>query len=214
MYEIQSFTARARPGLLAAALLLGASPASAASFFFDSPSGFGVSAATASGTGLDSMTAPLHAYSSFLAVTNQSPQLPVMGVPSAADPNMISTTWTVQNSTSAALIDVYLVLIQPINYDSTLAGLETSGGSWKFIEVDEDIFYPAVSLGDLAAGGTVMFSFTHLIATSLLMDGPDYVAPQYSAGVTFSESTVPEPAHLILLSGAIIGFALWRRQES
>lgn len=217
MFESASSNAPARSGrlvgLFAAALLLIANPAAAASFFFDSPSGFGVSAATATGTGMDSITASLQVYSGFLTVTNQAPQLPIMGLPSMEDPNMISTTWTVQNTSGGALEGVTLVLIQPVNYPNATTGLDVSGnGSWRFIEVAEDIYYPAVSLGDLDAGASAVFSFTHLVATQLMTgnESNDIYAPRYEAAVTF----VPEPVSIVLLSGVLVGFALWRRQES
>ena len=146
------------------------------------------------------MTSPLLPYSDFLTVTNLAPQLPVVGTPSVADPTTIDTTWTVQNTSGMALADVFLVFIKPVNYDPMDAGLTVpDDGTWKLFEVgvgEGELFYAGVSLGELSAGQSKSFSFTHLLATDLISTGSEPTVPQNTSGLPrnrSSNSSHPRP---------------------
>jgi hypothetical protein len=174
---------------------------------FDGPSGYGLSEATADdaiGAGFARLT-PLRidtaASRGLLIPEPVVLSAALNGSPSTNNPITATSRWTVQNGGGRALLDSWLVFLKPITYSPPLVGIDLQTGEWRIVEVsvaseEASYFYPAVRLGNIAAGGSAEFTMHHVVGTGLTQVGDDLILPRYGVGVL---GVVPGPAALPLL---------------
>jgi hypothetical protein len=137
--------------------------------------------------------------------------------PSPSDPHTAISRWTVQNGGNRAFQDAWLVFLSPIGYSAPLVGIDLQAGEWRIVEVSvgsgegsTEYFYPAVRLGNIAAGGSAQFMMHHGVGTTLTQVGNTLILPKYGVGVIGS---VPGPAALPLL-GVLLGAIGLRRRSA
>jgi hypothetical protein len=206
------------PALSAAWLL--AAPASAFPVLFDGPSGYGISSETADdaiAAGFTRLTPGgiNTASASGLAIPDPFVLSALLNdSPSTTNPISATSRWTVQNTRSRAFQDAWLVFLTPLTYTPTLVGMDLQTGQWGIVEVSvgsgetaTEYFYPAVRLGNIAAGGSAQFEMHHLVGTALTQQGGDLILPKYGVGAL---GIVPGPAALPLLGMLVAGLALRR----
>jgi hypothetical protein len=216
---------------LAAALPAAATPVTV---FFDGPSGFGISAADAQDAYSNGVprvvpdfvgetTGVLSVISQDLDFSGFNPILPEA-----------TSTWTVQNQSSFDLGSTYLLFVtsddytfrrQSVDYRDEIVGLSIDpDDEWVLVEASfgqQTFYYPAVSLGSLAAGDTAAPFDVHYAINGRaerLFSG-EYVLPQLRLGMgiePIQEAPIPEPTAAVLFAAAagLIGLVTMRRGRS
>ena len=204
-----------------------AAPAAATpvSVFFDGPSGFGLSAASAddayaSGVPfvypdfVGSASGVLSVVSQELQGDNDS----IVSLLLAQSGNSATSIWTVENESSSDLLgDTYFLFLtsvafsiegEIVQYDDANVGLSIDPDlGWVLVRTSTEpglgYFYPAISLGSLDAGGTAApFAVNYLVDEPIQQVAANKVVlPQLAAGMAFAP--VPEPA-----AGALMGLGL------
>jgi len=199
-------------------------PAAALPVFFDAPSGFGISSTSAdaaSEAGFTRLTPAQISQASAFGITIPDPLVLTANVknpPSTSDPTTITSRWTVQNGGAHTLVDPWLVFLNPLDspaaYDHSKLGIDLQAGQWGVVQVSQgetQYFYPAVHLGNLAAGGSEQFDMHHLLGTPLVQQQGNFVLPRYGVAML---ATVPGPLALPLLGMLLGGLALRRRSAA
>jgi hypothetical protein len=219
LLRLRSF---ARGSLLLIVLSAVLLPVSAGAFpvLFDGPSGYGLSEGTADDAldaGIARLT-PLH----IDTVSSRGLLIPdpvvldfhLSDSPSPSDPHTVRSLWTVQNTGNSAFQDAWLVFLSPVGYSAPLVGIDLQTGEWRIVEVSvgsTEYFYPAVRLGNIAAGGSAQFTMHHVVGTALTQVGNTLILPKYGVGVI---GVVPGPAALPLLGVLLTAIGLRRRSAA
>jgi hypothetical protein len=206
---------------------LGASAASALSInplFFGGPGGFGFSASavaeiepSASASPSDQwilagarslVTGPGLIVANRLSAIHENPQGQGR-TPSAADPFIVDSTWTVSNQTGAPISSGYLVFTKidiDARYPGLLAGLD--GDLLKIVEYSAagtEYFFGAMALPSLGVGQSVDLTVRYVVAGALDYDAESnsFVLPRLGiAGLL-----VPEPMPLVGVALGLLALA-------
>jgi len=205
-----------------AAALLWVTPARAFPVLFGGPSGFGVSASTASAAqaaGFDLITEATIAPADSVPLLIPAPDVQSSHVPSSpspANPVTATSNWSVTNGGDGELDDAWLVFLKPLTYTPSTTGIDLqAGGHWRLVEVpfgQDTYFYPAVFLGDMAPDGLSTFLMHHVVGEALTQVGNTLVLPQYQVGV-LTGVPLPEPALALLFAAGMGVTAVLRRRE-
>ena len=225
----------------AALALLGAAPASAASFtvFWDRPddlgfgAGWGVSQTTAqaaSAAGIPVVAVPNTV--SLPASLDVDHDL-IVGTFDPGNPTKIQSAWTATNNTGITNQNLFLVYARPIGNDFISeekdVGLVLSSGvgghDWVILQVPSDVldpssipvYYPAVSLGILGNGAAADFPLIYRLFDLQLSQGTNLTEaelPQWSLAFLSTTAPIPEPSSGMLLFLGLLGIARARRQHS
>lgn len=218
--------------LLFLALCLTAAPAAAlpATVFWDRAdfgfgAGLGVSQATANSAGV-----PIIQPGGLLPLSAAgSPEIG-QSIASVAlgDPANITENWSALNDTGTSLQNLYLLFVQPKPGTITLAGQSQSvtyetadvgltlGSDWVIFQVDVNsnpVYYPAVSLGNLANGANALFPLFYVIDNPQVFSEPF----NYELGMpkwTVSFVVIPEPASGVLVLFGLLGLVGGRPNRS
>jgi hypothetical protein len=207
---------------VAAALLLSAGPAAAFPVVFNGPSGFGVSAATA--TSVSAAGFPIIEGATIFPANDFSLVIPAPDVlshniqshPSVSNPTTAQSRWSVTDGGEVGLDEAWLVFLTPLTYTPSKVGIDLQpGGHWALVDVPvgkTDYFYPAVFLGDVDVDATVTFLMNHIVGEALTQQGSTLVLPQYSVGL-LEGVPLPEASTLVFLAtGLGLAAALRRRK--
>jgi hypothetical protein len=142
----------------------------------------------------------------------------------------ITSNWTVSNNTGTALQDVYAVFLTPlpstifldgnpqgVTYDPSDVGaaLETN---WVIFQVELDsipVYFPAVSLGTLAAGANAVFPLHYVLDNpQVFSESFNYELGLPKWDLTFVSVPVPEPASGVLLLAGLLCIARGRSRRA
>lgn len=202
-------------GALAALALLVGGRASAFNIVFNGPSGYGVSASSA--TSAQASGVPIIAVTSLSVASDLGIVIPAPDVlsfdlvssPSVSHPITATSQWTVNNTGEGALDSAWLVFTNPETYTASQVGFEIDpNAGWALLSVvaGQTYYYPAVFLGDVASGDATTFLMHHRVGQALTVQQPggQLVLPKYHVAA-LEGLPVPEPAALVLLAA---GFAL------
>ena len=144
------------------------------------------------------------------------------------DPANITENWSSLNDTGTSLQNLYLLFVQPkpgtitlagqsqsVSYETAEVGL-TLGADWVIFQVDVNsnpVYYPAVSLGNLANGANAAFPLFYVLDDPQVFREPF----NYELGMpkwTVSFVVIPEPASGVLVLFGLLGFVGGRRSRS
>lgn len=235
--EISRFGSRSRaPWMIVLLLAVGvAAPAAATpvTVFFDGPSGWGVSAASAEGSGVPFVYPEVVGSASGVLGVSQELQ----GVYDYDDivafllnesGNEATSMWTVENESGDDLPEeTYLFLATAVlfpygggdvEYDDENVGLTIDPlDGWVFVrtstEPGQGYYYPAIKIGPLGAGAEAVFAVNYVVNQPIQLVGlNELVLPQLAAGMAFT--TIPEPATGILLGVGLALLAVSHRRRS
>ncbi len=144
------------------------------------------------------------------------------------DPANITENWSALNDTGTSLQNLYLLFVQPKPGEITLAGQSQSvtyeagdvgltlGADWVIFQVDVNsnpVYYPAVSLGNLANGANALFPLFYVLDNPQVFSEPF----NYELGMpkwTVSFVVIPEPVSGVLVLFGLLGFVGGRRNRS
>jgi hypothetical protein len=143
-------------------------------------------------------------------------------------PATLTANWNVINDTGTSLQDLYLVFERPTPGTITLSGESetvtyapddvglTLGSDWVIFRVDVNsipVYYPAVSLGNLANGANVAFPLPHVLDNPQVFREPlnlELGMPKWTVFFV----TVPEPASGVLVLFGLLAIAGGRHKRS
>jgi hypothetical protein len=211
-------------GAIAAWIVAGT--ASAGPLFFDGPDGFGVGAEAAraaeEGMDLSALTARgLERARGIVDVTRQDVlDYELTDPPSRDAPITATSHWTVENASGSRLDDLWLVIFAATTYTPMNVGLELDDDDgWALLATESDgatYYYPAIHLGQVAAGESVAFDMRHRVAEPLQVTDDQLLLPRFGIGVdrTLAPAAIPEPSSLLLCTSslALLFVAPWRRR--
>jgi len=238
--DISRFGSRSwAPWMVVLLLVAGiAAPAAAApiTVFFDGPSGFGVSAESAEASGVPfvfpdfvgSASGVLNVVSQELQGDNDSIASLLMG----QSGNTATSTWTVGSEYPKDLLgDTYFMFMttsafddegQTVEYAAANVGLSIDPDlGWVLVrtntEPGQGYYYPAISLGSLAAGATAApFDVNYVVNAPIQQvttkSGTEMVLPQLAAGMGFAP--IPEPTAGVLMGVGLALLAVVLRRRS
>ena len=136
----------------------------------------------------------------------------------------ITSTWTVHNDTGAGLSNLYLVFERPVaNGDVVYAPSDvglTLGNEWVILQVvagATPVYYPAVSLGNLANGANTdfpLFYTLHNPPQGFSQTNFNYELGMPKWSLFFVSAPIPEPASGVLVLIGLLGIAGGRRKRS
>jgi len=147
------------------------------------------------------------------------------------DPANITENWSALNDTGASLQNLYLLFMQPEPGTITLAGQSQSvtyepadvgltlGADWVIFQVDvnsNSVYYPAVSLGNLANGANAAFPLFYVLDDPQVFREP-FPTANYELGMPkwkVSFVVIPEPASGVLVLFGLLGIVGGRRNRS
>lgn len=224
----------------AALALLGAAPASAASFtvFWDRADfgfgdGWGVSETTAqaaNAAGIPIVTAPILVSKPDSLVVNHNLNEASFD---PGDPAKINSDWSAINNTGITDQNLYLVYARPIANQFVLEEKDVglvlrsgaSGLDWVILEVPSDeldqdaipVYYPAVSLGILGNGAAADFTLNYRLFDLQVFQGTnldEVELPQWSLALFSTAAPIPEPSSGVLMFIGLLGIARARRKHS
>lgn len=164
----------------------------------------------------------------------QNPQFPssslnptgLHGTPSATNPFVADSIWTVTNNTKGALNNAYLVFesvslaptaLLPGGYPNIPVGIDKNLFSivqYTYPGATTPLFFGALSLGSLGANGTsddsTQIRVRYILAGALPASGANLVTPPFTVAALVN---VPEPSTLVLLGSGLALFAAASRRR-
>ena len=226
--------------LLAFSIWLAAAPASAlpATVFWDGPTiegrpGYGVGAANAASA--NAAGVPIVQPVGFQPLSLATSKLLADDIDRAIVPSSLLTTgspitsltltstWTEHNETGINLQNLYMVFERPIAngdvvYGPSDVGL-TLGSNWVILQGVASggvpLYYPAVSLGNLANGANAAFQLFYTLQNppqELSQNNLELGMPAWN--LFFLAAPVPEPTSGLLVLIGLLGIAGGRRKRS
>jgi hypothetical protein len=222
---------------LAFLLCLVAAPAGALPFtvFWDGPTingnpGYGVSAATAAAAAAAGV--PIIQPPTFQLINNALPTQSLLPSTLAThgSPTITSLTitsdWNVSNTNASGVQNLYLVFSRPVAngnivYPPQDVGL-TLDSNWVILQGvagATSVYYPAVSLGNLASGGNKAFQLFYTLQNppqefSNQNFNLELGMPKWSLFYLSAASPIPEPASGLLVLCGLLGIAVARHKRA
>jgi hypothetical protein len=213
-----------------------AAPAAAlpVTVFFDGPSGYGVSAASAEASGVPFVYPEVVGSAS--GVLNVAQQLQgdydyddIVDFLLNESGNTATSMWTVENESDDDLPEeTYLFLAtavlfsidgEDVVYENANVGLSIDlEDGWVFVrtstEPGEGYYYPAIKIGPLGVDEqTLPFAVNYVVDEPIHIVGLNKVVlPQLVAGMAYT--TIPEPATSILLGVGLVLLAVFHRRRA
>jgi hypothetical protein len=142
----------------------------------------------------------------------------------------ITSTWRIVNDTGANLQNLYLVFLKPeptiylggeatpVTYAPANVGIDLAGGNWGILPVELNsipVYYPAVSLGNLANGADVSFPLHYVLNNpQVFSESFNFELGMPKWNLAFITVPVPEPSTAWLVLVGLLAIARGRHRRA